>query len=190
MAGGHDAVEQRFRLLFERQWRRVRAYTLRRTSNPAAADDVVAEVFLIAWRRVGDVPEDNELAWLLGVARRVLSNAHRGDARRDRLLARLHEATPRAVPQDDMAGVIEADEAAANIGEALRRLRPADAEILQLAAWEQLGHAQIAIVLECSVNAVAIRLHRARQKLAEELAKGWANSGDISADPHRTAEEP
>jgi RNA polymerase sigma-70 factor (ECF subfamily) len=157
-------------LLFERHWRRVRAYALRRTNNAATADDVVADVFLTAWRRIGDIPEDNELAWLLGVARRVLANAYRGDARRQRLLARLHEATE-ATPVESIEDTADDDEAIARVRAALAQLSESDAEIVQLSAWEQLSHAQIAVVVDCSVNAVAIRLHRARHRLAGILSK-------------------
>lgn len=169
-----DQVEQRYRLLFERHWRRVFAYALRRSPNRAAADDVVADVFLTAWRRIGDIPDDYELAWLLAVARRVLANAYRGDARRDRLLARLHQAAPSV---EAAAVEAPADEAAEQVRAALGRLREADAEILQLSTWEQLPHAQIAVVLDCTVNAVAIRLHRARQRLSEELGKESGSTG-------------
>ncbi|MDQ1399194.1 MAG: hypothetical protein QOF81_2688 [Acidimicrobiaceae bacterium] len=171
-----DQVEQRYRLLFERHWRRVFAYALRRSPNRAAADDVVADVFLTAWRRIGDIPDDYELAWLLAVARKVLANASRGDARRDRLLARLHQATPSGQAAEVEAAADD-DEAAEQVRAALGRLREADAEILQLATWERLPHAQIAVVLECTVNAVAIRLHRARQRLSEELAKESGTTG-------------
>jgi RNA polymerase sigma-70 factor (ECF subfamily) len=177
---GHAEVEQRYRLLFERYWRRVRAYTLRRTQDVSAADDAVAETFLVAWRRIGEVPADNELAWLLGVARRVLSNTRRADARRDKLLARLRQVA--AVDTVDVADLaVDAIATASEVRAALTRLRPEDAEIIQLAAWEQLSHAQIAVVLDTTSNAVAIRLHRARHRLAEELAKGLGAPGDT---PH------
>src|SRR3954470_19246687 len=74
-AAHHDAV-----------WR----YAVRRVGAPAA-DDVVAETFLVAWRRLDAVPA-HELAWLLGVARKVVSNQQRGERRRARLSLRLaHE---------------------------------------------------------------------------------------------------
>jgi hypothetical protein len=41
-------------------------YAVRR--QPDAADDVVAEAFLAAWRRLDDIPAEAELAWLLGAA--------------------------------------------------------------------------------------------------------------------------
>lgn len=173
------AVEARFRHLYDAFYRRVLGYTLRRTSSQAAAEDVVVEVFLIAWRRIGDIPEvdDEAIAWLFGAARRVMANTRRGDARRDRLVERLR----RRVPPEIFAGEVEASVIASDehqaILAAVGRLRAEDAEILQLIAWEQLSHQQAAVVLECSVNAVAIRLHRARQRLTEELAKAYGPTG-------------
>ena len=174
--GAGSQVEQRYRLLFELHWRRVRAYALRRAANPMTADDVVADVFLTAWRRIADIPADNELAWLLAVARRVLANTYRGEARRERLLERIHQAT-RTIRPDEMSADGADDDAVDLVRRALGRLPQSDAEILQLATWEQLAHAQIALVLDCSVNAVAIRLHRARQRLAAELGKESSNAG-------------
>jgi RNA polymerase sigma-70 factor (ECF subfamily) len=49
---------------------------------------------------------------------------------------------------------------------------PADQrELLALVAWEELHSRQIATVLGCSTNAVRIRLHRARRRLAVELER-------------------
>jgi RNA polymerase sigma factor (sigma-70 family) len=177
-------VERRFRLLFDSYYRRVLAYALRREPNRPAAEDAVAETFLVAWRRIGDVPAgEDALPWLLGVARRVLANARRTDARRDRLLARLRQG-PRVEVLDSVESAPLASETRAQIIGALARLRPGDAEVLQLAVWEQLSHAQIAVVLECSVNAVGIRLHRARKAFAEELVKRMPPSGHSRITPH------
>jgi RNA polymerase sigma-70 factor, ECF subfamily len=184
----HAEVEQRYRLMFERHWRPVRVYALRRTGDLAAADEVAAEVFLVAWRRIGEVPPDNELPWLLGVARRVLSNARRSDARRDRLLARLRSTwTDQTV--DATALVVERSDLAEQVRAALGRLSSDDAEVLQLAVWEQLTHAQIAIVLDVSVNAVAIRLHRARRRLAQELSKASPPVGNRQFDSEANESE-
>jgi RNA polymerase sigma-70 factor (ECF subfamily) len=186
---GHAEVEQRYRLLFERNWLRVRAYAIRRCGDVSAADDAAAETFLVAWRRIGDIPPDNELAWLMGVARRVLANARRSDARRDKLLARLRGATvPEVVDLADLA--VDASDTAVEVRSALGRLRPDDAEIIQLSAWEQLSHAQIAVVLDVSANAVGIRLHRARRRLAEELLKGSPRAGDTQAMRETAEPEP
>jgi RNA polymerase sigma-70 factor (ECF subfamily) len=161
--------ERRFRLLFDRYYRRVLGYALRRTASGQVAEDVVAETFMVAWRRIGDVPPaDEALPWLLGVARRVLANSRRAEGRRDRLQARLEGVAGREASSEADEAVL-ASEQQVEILAALERLRPNEAEILQLAVWEELTHAQIAVVLDCSVNAVGIRLHRARQAFREQL---------------------
>jgi RNA polymerase sigma factor (sigma-70 family) len=183
-------VERQFRLLFDCYYRRVLAYALRREPNRPAAEDVVAETFLVAWRRIGDVPgAEDALPWLLGVARRVLANARRTDARRDRLLARLRQGPGVEVIEAVDAAPLASETRAQIIG-ALARLRPGDAEVLQLAVWEQLSHAQIALVLECSVNAVGIRLHRARKAFAEELVKTMPPSGHSPITPQSPPHPP
>ncbi|MGB0101650.1 MAG: sigma factor-like helix-turn-helix DNA-binding protein, partial [Nocardioides sp.] len=65
----------------------------------------------------------------------------------------------------------------ADLHEALAALRPEDAELLRLWAWEQLTPAEIAVVLDVSANAAGVRLHRARARLREQLGKNGAGAG-------------
>ncbi len=139
----------------------VRAYALRRT-DPTTADDVCAEVWSTAWRRIDDVPRD-ALPWLFGVARRVLANERRGlrrrGALRDRLASALSagHAPPPDIPSDR------------RLARALARLRPADREVLLLVAWEELSPERAATALGVQPGAFAVRLHRARRRLALAL---------------------
>lgn len=152
----------RFEATFELHHRAVLGYVLRRVPIEADAEDAVAEVFSIAWRRFDRAPAPGDaLPWLLAIARRVLANHHRSEARRWRLTLRL-----RAQPRDPMVPVARETPAS----EALGRLRPADRELLRLLAWEGLSQAEAGLVLGISENAVAIRLHRARKRFAAELA--------------------
>ena len=66
----------RFEEIFDAHEVRVRAFVLRRLREVQDAEDVVAETFAIAWRRIGDVPPE-ALPWLYVTARLVLAN-HRG----------------------------------------------------------------------------------------------------------------
>lgn len=77
----------RFELLYAKYAPAVKAYVLRRAAA-STADDVVADVFVVCWRRFEEVPVD-PLPWLLGVARRVLSTQRRGERRRGALHERL-----------------------------------------------------------------------------------------------------
>jgi RNA polymerase sigma-70 factor (ECF subfamily) len=163
----------RFEALFRAHERAVLAYAMRRTSMPADAEDAAAETFAIAWRKLEAVPVvvDEALPWLYAVARRVLANQRRGIGRRERLAALLQV---RDVPTPQHVG--EAQDGPAF--EALARLSASDQELLRLVAWEELGNQQIAVVLGITTNAVAIRLHRARQRFSAALK---------SIDPSRTS---
>ena len=152
----------RFEAIFRDHQHAVLAYTMRRTALAADAEDAAAETFAICWRRLEAVPADEPLPWLYGVARRVLANQRRGRGRRERLLATLKSpdvATPLRMGEDQDTPAIRA----------LASLSPADQELLRLVAWEELGHADIARVLDITTNAVAIRLHRARARFARAL---------------------
>jgi RNA polymerase sigma factor (sigma-70 family) len=157
--------DERFRRLFDDAYRSLLAYALRRTESAADAEEVVADTLLVAWRRRDDLPPGEEaLPWLYGVARRVLANQRRGRARRRRV-ERLLRPLIRSTTERDEPGALDAVVAAS------RRLSEADQEVLRLAAWEDLSHAQIATALGCSENAAALRLHRARRRLRQELLK-------------------
>lgn len=156
-------ARHRFESVFEAHHRRVFAYALRRSASTHDAEDATSETFAVAWRRIRDLPDDEAtLPWLLAVARRVLANRHRSERRSSGLLDRL-----RGEPRSPV-GPIPTSPAA----DALGRLRPDDQELLRLLAWDGLSQAEAGQVLGISANAVAIRLHRARQRFADELAKG------------------
>lgn len=150
--------------LFEAHFDPILAYARRRTGQLSDAEDVVAETFVVAWRRIDQLPADEagRLPWLYGIARRVLANQRRAAARRQRLIERLRAVVrlrPPARPTDVL--------------DALATLPASDQEIVRLVAWEGLSHAEAGLVLGISANATAIRLHRARRRL-EAAMKGSA----------------
>jgi RNA polymerase sigma-70 factor (ECF subfamily) len=153
--------EARFNRLFEDNLDRLRAYAWRRDSRHA--EEIVAETFLIAWRRLERVPED-AFPWLIGVARNVRLNLLRADRRRDVLEQRVAVA-PSAEP--DFAAAV-AERQAMTL--ALRQLGERDREVLLLAAWDDLDPAAIARALGCTRANVSLRLFRARRRLGAMLA--------------------
>lgn len=148
---------ERFEQLYRRYASEVLAYTLRR-APPEAAQDAVADTFLVAWRRLDAVPQ-RPLPWLLGVARRTLATQRRSQHRRTALVDKLRrEPTEHQSTQ-------AADES--RVLAALERLP--EREALMLTAWEELNSSEAASVLSCSPIAFRLRLHRARRRLAREL---------------------
>ncbi len=155
--------DERFEGLFRANYPAVRAYARRRISGDAA-QDVVAETFLVAWRRLDDVPAD-ALPWLYGVARRVLANRRRTADRSAALERRLAGAEPRIAGHDPSDSAADAE----ILRIALGRLSEPSREALMLVAWHGLTGARAARAAGCSRAAFAVRLHRARARLAAEL---------------------
>jgi RNA polymerase sigma-70 factor (ECF subfamily) len=173
-----DAARRRFELLFEEHRRAVLGYALRRVDEPADAADALAATFLVAWRRIDDVPKDEmALPWLLAVARRALANERRGARRRHALAERLGSELARQVPAPAMPVTGEV----ADLWRALATLPEEDREILLLAGWEELTPAQIAVVLDVRPVTARSRLHRARRRLRVQLDVEQATSPDARA---------
>jgi RNA polymerase sigma factor (sigma-70 family) len=164
---------RRFDELYRSHHREVLGYLLRRTPNTDDAADVFAETFLAAWRRLDDLPSDPEVRlWLYGTARRTLANYRRGERRRLALADRLRADLTSRYEPPEFSGEL------AEISAAFRHLPERDRELLSLVAWEGLDPGQIATVLGCTRNAARIRLHRARRRLADELARRPRPQGD------------
>jgi RNA polymerase sigma factor (sigma-70 family) len=154
----HDAV-----------WR----YAVRRVGD-AAAEDVVAETFLVAWRRL-DAVSEHERTWLLSVARRVVANHRRGQQRRARLTVRL--AQELEVAHDESQR-----EADVPVLAALATLSESDQEALRLVYWDELAPSDAARALGCTAVSMRVRLHRARRRLSRALAeRGFPAGEDVRA---------
>ena len=153
-----------FKDRYHDNYRLLLAYARRRVDEQTA-DEVVADTFLVAWRRREDIPEGYERAWLFGVARNTILTAARAARRRSALVGKLRGATSPAWAD----GSNEVNNRADALLPALNSLREADREILMLVAWEELSHAEIGQATGLSPNAVAIRIHRARKRLADRI---------------------
>jgi RNA polymerase sigma-70 factor (ECF subfamily) len=164
-----DDVEARFVEIYRRYSRPIQAYCARRTT-PSQIADAVSEVFLVTWRRIDQVPEgEAALPWLYAVAFRVLSHQWRHQARSRRLMQRLQGLAEVESLSPDV--VLLRSEEHRQVLAATARLRPIDQEILRLTLWEELSHADVAVVLGIEVAAAKERAYRARRNLAAEYQK-------------------
>ena len=124
--------EIRFTRLAHEVGEPLRRYVVRR-APAAAVDDVLAETFLVLWRRLDDVPRDDALPWAYAVARRCVANAHRSARRQLSLIERIGRLDPpRPAPEVDEHPELLA---------ALDALPAADREVVMLWAWEELAPA-------------------------------------------------
>jgi RNA polymerase sigma-70 factor (ECF subfamily) len=182
-----DDAAERFELLYRRHFRAVLRYTLARV-EPEAAKDATAETFLIAWRRLSDMPDD-PAPWLFAVARKVIAGQLRSRSRREALRARLE------VTRAEEAGSGEIGEEVAErvaVLTAFARLSENDREVLMLVAWEGLSSKAAADVLGVTRFAFGVRLQRARRRLSAALAAAEpAGHADLPIRPgHREPPSP
>lgn len=165
-------AEDRFTRIYEEHYDAVERY-VRRRADDAFVRDVVAEVFLVVWRRFDEVPSD-PLPWLYGTARRVLANELRGDRRRTQLVVRVAENVPTEIDDhaEDVVGLV-------SMAAAMDRLSEPDQEALRLVAWEELNLRDAARAAGCSITAFAMRLNRARNRLRKEMT--WTTPNRMMA---------
>lgn len=169
-----DDEDARFEELFRAHYGDVLAYAVRRCPSRQDAEDVAAETFTVAWRRLNELPPgDRTRLWLFGTARLVRLNHLRDRHRRDGLVRRLRGSISGRVSDEPGTRMENAE----RIRRALSQLPERDREVLQLHVWEELTAEQISQVLEVSPAAVWKRLQRARDRLASRL----------DSDPHEQA---
>ncbi|NAS21626.1 sigma-70 family RNA polymerase sigma factor [Herbidospora sp. NEAU-GS84] len=171
----------RFTRLFDDCYEPVLRYAARRVGGDSAGD-VAAETFVVAWRKIADLParDDEALPWLYGIARNLVANEQRRERRSRRLMSRLMSVSWAG---RDTAGD-HADDAVAASGleQALRRLSPQDQEVLRLIGWEDLSISHAALVLGCTPATMAVRAQRARRRFLAAL-------DDLQVRPEASAKE-
>lgn len=181
---GRPRSEEWFEDLFRRHHAAVHAYCFRRVGGDI--DDLVSEIFTVAWQKRATVP-DHPLPWLYSVAAREVLHRHRSDGRRanrERRAGGLRDDTP-----DQFAAADERLDARQPVNAALERLRPSDAEILRLWAWEMLTAAEIAAVLGVSPATARVRLHRARMRMEAQLRALGISAHDMPDTPFNASIE-
>ena len=170
---------ERFDALFSEHVTGVASYCRWRSDSSSDGQDAVGEVFLVAWRRLDEVPGGEQARpWLYATARRVIANQARANARRSRLRERLHAQPVAAEAEDDPLVV--------RVREALAALGPRDREVLLLAEWEGLTAAEIALVVHRPAVAVRSRLHRARRRF-RAVFESQTPAGDDDASARLAA---
>ena len=170
-----SSAEARFEALYSSTAKDVLAFLARRASDPEEATDILAEVYIIAWRRLNKVPPgDGARLWLFGVARNLViksSQRHRSHQ------ALVHDLTVELV-RLSASHSETTDELTDAMRESLQTLPAKQREVLLLTAWEGLKPREIAKVTGSTANVVRVRLHHARQRLARERRPpGRASAG-------------
>lgn len=140
---------------------------VRRRAHPMNVDDIVGETFLVAWRRRRELP-GNPRPWLFGAARNVMLNADRSMRRQSALVVHIQQAIEAGCHESAVDTAARVDRRI-DLVAAWQSLAPADQEVLALHVWEGLDARDSAAVLGCTRAAYAMRLTRAKRRLASRL---------------------
>lgn len=145
--------------LVEREAPRVLDYFVRRVASHEDAADLLGDTLVVVWRKERSAPRESTEArmWMFGIARRVLSQHHRGAKRRHNLSARL-ALELRHVEIHQTNDVHE------EVRDALRTLSESDQEIIRLVYWDGFTLAEAAHLL--GMNAATVRSRHARARTA------------------------
>ncbi|GAB6902598.1 RNA polymerase sigma factor [Kineosporia succinea] len=157
-------AEQRFRAMYAATYEDLSRFVRRRVP-PSDAEDIVATVFAVAWRRLDDVPDQHERPWLFGVARNVMAGQSRWRLRHGVVDVRMVVAVDPAPEPDGAVGVA----ARIDLVRAWWTLSAADREVLALVAFDGLSEAEAAEVLGCRRSTFRMRLSRSRRRLRSAL---------------------
>lgn len=147
------------------------------------APDLLAEVFVVAWRRRDDLPAPYlRRAWLYGAARRLCAAEHRRSAREAAVIAAAEILSTQDVDEAPLDETEAAERRrAVVVRTVMGRLEPLDQELLQLSEWDGMTSAEVGVVVGMKASAVRVRLHRARLVMASdpELRRVVAASVDV-----------
>jgi RNA polymerase sigma-70 factor, ECF subfamily len=177
---GRTERERQFQELYGATSKPLLAFIARRATTSEEATDLLAEAYIIAWRRLDEIPHSPESTlWLFGVARNLLMKSNHQQRSQQNLVHDLTQELARlaAYRPDTDIGLTDKMHAC------LHRLPPKQREILLMTAWEGLKPREIAKITGSSANIVRVRLHHARQQLARELRPAGTVAGDRDEPP-------
>jgi RNA polymerase sigma factor (sigma-70 family) len=172
-----------FAAIFDRHATQIHRFATRRL-GAAVAEDVVSEVFLVAFRRRHDydLAYRDSRPWLYGIATNVISRHRHAEARAFRALAKTGADPVMQSPDDDVLARVAASAHRRALAAALARLSQADRDTLLLVVWGGLTYAETARALRVPAGTVRSRLNRTRRILRQALAgSGAGPSEEISS---------
>ena len=170
---------EKFEALYAANVKDLLSYALRRSASTHDAVETLAEAMLVAWRRIDDVPEGIEARlWLFGVMQNVINNSRRASRRRKSLV----EKVSSLLESDLQDEIRPPDSRTSRVHEALKQLRPIEAEVNRLSVWEELTSSQISTLLQIPPETVRTHLHRGRSKLRALLSEDDSSWNEVEGE--------
>jgi RNA polymerase sigma-70 factor (ECF subfamily) len=161
---------EHFTVLFRRHAPHIQRYVVHRLGQDAA-DDIVAETFLLAFRQRDSYDQTRADArpWLYGIATNLIGRHRRAEIRMYRALARTGIDPVMESFTDTVDDRVSANTASRRLAAALARLPAELRDTLLLVAWGDLSYEEVATALGVPIGTVRSRVSRARNKLRRTL---------------------
>ncbi|MFJ3215697.1 RNA polymerase sigma factor [Kitasatospora sp. NPDC086801] len=177
-----------FRQLFQEHSQAVLSHAVRVSGDRAGAEDVMAVVFLEAWRLRDKLRDEGTTPrpWLMGITVNVLRNRARAARRHAAALARMPLAEPAPDFADEVVGRLADRDQLLAARAALEKLRRGEREVFSLCVWAGLSYPEAAEALGIPVGTVRSRLSRARTRLRDLADKELRRASKTRGEPLRT----
>jgi RNA polymerase sigma-70 factor, ECF subfamily len=154
-----------FHTVYEAHARDLHRFALYLSGDPAMADDLVAESFVRLWTTRGEIRTETVKGYLLAIIRNLYLTSRRRSARLSQLD---DETTPVADRAERIDTRLIQREELARVRRTLSTLSEIDRSALLLRAFEGLSYEDIARVLDITLAAAKVKVHRARLRLAAD----------------------
>jgi len=166
-AVARDRDRDAFAALFDHFAPRLKAYLMRSGAAPAAADDFAQDAMLTVWRKAEqfDPSRARAATWIFTIARNRRIDALRRESR-PLPVPEISLDSPDPERPDDL---LEARQDEGRVRAALRSLKPDQIEVIQMAFFQDLTHAEVAQSLALPLGTVKSRIRNAMIKLRDLL---------------------
>ena len=161
-----------FHDLYERYAPLVRRFALYLCGDPGLADDITAETFVRAWTAPGPIRDETVKAYLFTIARRLYFDSLRHSRKQTVLSEALPDTRARVQEQVEVRSELR------SVLAAMQELPELDRAVLLMRAQSEMSYAEIALELGLSIQAVKVRIHRARSRLMQRMHARGENSGE------------
>jgi RNA polymerase sigma-70 factor (ECF subfamily) len=142
----------------------------RYTGNPSVAEELAQDVFVRVYRAASAYkPEARFSTWLFTIVRNVCMNYRSREGRYDQQMDSEVEQEMAAEEQPDPEERLIRSERRRKVQDAVKSLPETLRLPLILHQFQHLSYEEVAEVLEVSLGAVKVRIHRARLALIDQL---------------------
>jgi RNA polymerase sigma-70 factor (ECF subfamily) len=162
-----------FETLVERYQKSLYNFALRMLGSEEDASDMTQEIFLRVYKSAPNYEVKAKFAtWIFRIAKNLCLNFIR-DKKNTPLPSNFDNETEFEIPDSNITNnplrTVEAKEMSRRVAQAVHKLPESLKITVILCKYHEMPYEEAAEIMGCTVNALKIRIHRARKLLAEYL---------------------